>query len=93
MYRFYSRPMGSGHRSPRVVVIGMFDSGILKIAVSRCSHKDNFIKKTGRVIAEGRLAKGKIHSSYSVDKITSEYFIKLASDIAFEVATTKIVVK
>jgi len=55
MYRFYSEP----NQPVRVTVVGLFVDGWLYTAVSRCSNKDNFIRKKGRMIAEGRLVKGK----------------------------------
>ena len=92
MYRFYSNPTDTS--KVRVSVVGEYshEDGILKIAVSRCSKKDSFIKKKGRAIAEGRLYKGKLY-----DKITfptppsSEEFIEHAKLIAKEVIDSYVV--
>jgi hypothetical protein len=104
MYRFYSRPeyeMPSYRRTKegiklikksRVTIVGEIKDDKLNIAVARCSAKDQFIKKTGRSIAEGRLAKGKILTSFTIDplkKITTEEFITAAQGVAAYVIETK----
>jgi predicted membrane GTPase involved in stress response len=42
---------------PRVTVAGIIIDGILRLGVSRCSIKDNFIKAKGRMIAKARAEK------------------------------------
>jgi hypothetical protein len=87
MYRFYSSPSESS--KVRVTVVGEYDvkDHALKIAVARCGRKDNFIKKKGRAIAEGRLVKNKLYYTYDVTKAPkSEEFVSLAREIAISVA-------
>jgi len=52
----------SDHESQnRIAIAGMVNAeNELQLAVSRCSKKDNFNRKVGRNIAEGRLLKGKL---------------------------------
>lgn len=55
-YIFHSR-----HDRNRVTVVGeQRENGEFVFAAARCSNKDNFSRKRGRKIAEGRLAKGHI---------------------------------
>lgn len=57
---FYHSPFVA-NKQPRVTICGIFtkDEGTpcLKIGVARCSQKDNFSRKKGRLIAEGRANK------------------------------------
>jgi len=85
MFRFYST-----HTDPvRVTVVGEHSEGVLKIAVSRCSNKDNFYRKKGRLIAEDRLHKGKVFALFPMETCTVSRFVALASDIANNVKRTK----
>jgi hypothetical protein len=88
MFRFYSNA-GSG----RVSVVAEHSEGMLKIAVARCSHKDNFIRRKGRAIAEGRLEKGKLYSSIPMKECDIQTFIHHAKMVAEEVQQTKRVYK
>ena len=88
LFRFYSSP----NNTSRVSVVGIHENGVLKIAVSRSSEKDHFIRKKGRMIAEGRLAKGKIHSQYNLPGCDIQEFIRYAKNIANDVLLTKQVV-
>jgi hypothetical protein len=56
IYVFHSGRLDKGSR---VTVVGVFSNEVLKIAVSRCSKRDNFSRKQGRTIASGRLIKEK----------------------------------
>ena len=85
IYRFYSSPE---HKN-RVAVIGEYAEGQLTLAVSRCSDKDNFVRKKGRFIAEGRLKKGKIYGIVTIPKPTTEDFLKIAGRIAGWVEASK----
>ena len=85
MYRFYSEP----NQPVRVTVVGLFADGRLYTAVSRCSTKDNFIRKKGRMIAEGRLVKGKIYKSFEMSTCTSAEFVAVAKSIIPEVIKSK----
>lgn len=91
MYRFYSNPTEA---KVRVSVIGEFfpEEKVLKVAVSRCSKKDSFIRAKGRAIAEGRLHKGKLYDKLSYETPpTSEEFIAQAKLIAEEVIDSYVV--
>ena len=82
MYRFYSRPTET---KSRVTVVGEYSEGVLKIAASRCSEKDNFRRKTGRAIAEGRLKKGKLFSSVLLKDCNIKKFVTFAKDICNQI--------
>jgi hypothetical protein len=89
LYRFYSKPKDTQNR---VSVIGQFVDGNLQIAISRCSKRDNFIRKKGRLIAENRLKKGIIYKiipykeSNDDPKEKGNFFVTNAKQIAQEVA-------
>jgi hypothetical protein len=85
MFRYYSI-----HTDPiRVTVVGEHSEGVLKIAVSRCSNKDNFYRKKGRLIAEGRLAKGKVFAYIPMEECNVPKFVDIATKLANEVKRTK----
>jgi hypothetical protein len=76
--------------STRVTVVGNYNEGILKIAVARNGKKDNFCRKTGRLIAVGRLLKEKLFVSLPIiDEMSNEIFIRTASLVARFVDYTK----
>ena len=87
MYRFYSNPKEEGQT--RVVVVGDYSDNKLKIAVSRCSQRDSFVKIKGRHIAEGRLNKGKLFSITPMNVCDSNIFVQVAKAIAKTVNKTK----
>lgn len=89
MYRFYSNPTEG---SVRVSVVGEYDKGKLKLAVSRCSRKDQFMRKKGRSIAEGRFAKGKYFKVLRLDYCDIHTFVEAAKIVAKEVIDSKRVV-
>jgi hypothetical protein len=84
MFRFYSNP-----EAVRVTVVGEHSDGEWRIAVARCSNKDNFHRKKGRMIAEGRLAKNKIYARVPSEDATSTNFVRMAKHFAEEVKLTK----
>lgn len=86
MFRFYSQ--GS---KVRVAVVGEHSEGVLKIAVSRCSTKDAFVRKKGRMIAEGRLQKGKLYSQEKIENCDVKTFVEKAKEIAEKLQTSMIV--
>lgn len=90
MLRFYSNPTVGN----RTTVVGELTDGVLKIAVSRTGKKEMFIRKKGRAIAEGRLAKGRLYTQVAWPKeaITSEEFVQIALPIAEEVIKSKKVI-
>jgi hypothetical protein len=85
MFRFYSNPQ----EKVRVSVVGEHSEGMLKIAVALCSNKDNFYRKKGRTIAEGRLAKGKVYTTIPMENCDVKTFVSKAILIAEEVKRTK----
>ena len=89
MFRFYS-PHGT---DCRVSVVGKHTDGMLNIAVSRCSKKDNFNRKIGRSIAEGRLKRGYFFSQIPIDECDSKAFVEIAKTVANEVCSSMIVKK
>ena len=86
IYRFYS----SAKNPNRIAVIGEYENGVLNIAVSRCSKDDIFLRKRGRVIAEGRLHKGRLHSIFHMEQPNTETFIEIATGIIRMVGIDKI---
>ena len=81
MYHFYSNSTDGN----RVSVAGQHSEGVLKLAVSRCSNKDNFVRKKGRLIAEGRLLKGKLHSEYPMEVCDIQRFVEIAKNVSKDV--------
>lgn len=67
---------------PRVTVVGVLDKGQLKIAVSRCSENDQFVKKIGVEKARKRVESGNLISIYSIEKCSISDFVSIATDIA-----------
>lgn len=85
MYRFYS---GAENKN-RVSVVGEYSEGVLKVAVARCSNKDHFFRRKGRGIAEGRLQKGKLYITKSLEFCDVKTFVDIAKQIAYEVSISK----
>jgi hypothetical protein len=85
MYRFYSNPANTR----RVAVVGSHENGILKIAVAICSPRDQFRRKKGRMIAEGRLKANKVYTSIPIASCDSEQFVNIASALSHEVINAK----
>ena len=82
-HRFYSNPT-LGHR---MSIVGEFQNETLKIAIAITNKNEVFIRKIGRAIAEGRLAKGKLYATLDFpgkEKLTSEEFVTIAEVIAIE---------
>ena len=86
MFRFYSNPANSR----RVAVVGSHENGILKIAVAICSPKDQFRRKKGRMIAEGRLKANKLYLHMPIASCNNEQFVGIASSVSNEVINAKI---
>lgn len=87
MYRFYSK--STTEQPNRVTVVGTHENNELKIAVSRCSIKDRFIKKKGKAMAEGRLAKGKLFDIINTSDCDSHRFVEIAKITVKRVNSTK----
>jgi hypothetical protein len=84
MYRFYSNAVDTN--GVRVTIVGQLKNNILKLASARCSIKDNFCKKTGRSIAEGRLAKGKVYKEIPMESCNIETFVNEAKEAAIDIS-------
>lgn len=88
IYRFYSNPI----QGARVTVVGQLEGNSLNVACARCSPRDNFVRRKGRTIAEGRLKKGKLYGAMVIgyaEQYRPKLFIELATDVAEDVAKTK----
>jgi hypothetical protein len=81
MYRFYSNPAETN----RVTVVGNYVDGNLSLAASRCSNKDQFMRKRGRTIAENRLEKGKVIVTLPIKDFTIKDFVENATELAYHV--------
>lgn len=88
MFRFYSSPQNK----TRIVVVGEHSEGVLKVAVSRCSKKDQFVRKKGRFIAESRLSKNRLYLKEDFDHFDAPMFLNMAKNIEQEMQTSKEVV-
>lgn len=96
MFRFYSKPTET---KSRVAVVGVHSDGVLSLAVSRCSSKDNFEKKKGRLIAEGRLNNGlkpdakknTLYAQVPMEQCDVKRFLEVAQQTAKTVDESKIV--
>lgn len=66
----------------RVTVVGEHSDGELNIAVARCSHKDNFCRKTGRMIASGRLNREKLFTKLPMENCDTKTFVDIAKSVA-----------
>ena len=85
MYRFYSKP----NNGARVSVVGQVQDNQLKIAVARCSEKDQFVRKVGRELAEGRLNAGLLYSKIPMEECTVKTFVDVAQEVVKKVLIRK----
>lgn len=69
----------------RVTVLAKIENGTAKFGVSRCSRHDQFVKKTGRHIADGRADKNPYRQIPTPDGSLSKWFIANAQEIEAEV--------
>ena len=88
MLRSYSKPIND----VRVTVVGEYSEGVLNMSVACCSKHDNFMKKKGAAIAEGRFNKGMYIRSVEASEETVRNFLVEAQRVAEEVAVTHEVV-
>lgn len=84
-YVFYQK---GENFTPRTTVVGQTNqkTGEFEIAVSCCSHRDQFIRSRGREIALGRLKKGLLYSAVEAKDITGKDFVEMAKRISDEVS-------
>ncbi len=84
MFTFHLRKEVAGSPSDVTIVAETID-GKTKFAAARCSRKDNFSRKKGRMIAGNRLNAGKVvHTIPSI--ITTEIFVNVAKKLATEIS-------
>lgn len=83
-YIYHSKAVYAG--CIRVTVVGILEEGVLKLAASRCSYKDQFCKKTGREIAIARLKENNFITEYKLNEgemqLVLPTFIEIAKIIA-----------
>jgi len=73
--RYYSQT------TPRVAVVADFRPGEESpVAIARCSDRDQFNRKLGRTIAEGRLARGRTYCTKKFD--SPRDFVRFAEGLA-----------
>lgn len=78
-YVFHSRPNSTG---VRVTVVGQNVNGELKLAASRCSEKDAFVKSIGRFKATERLSVDNLIATIDFQKPSLNRFIGAADAVA-----------
>lgn len=78
---------------PRVTVAGVITGDTMKIGVARCSHRDSFVKKKGRYIAEARARKSPLASVTLPEDRTKlgKFFYEVAEELIPQVIETKAV--
>lgn len=82
VYRFYTSPWSKN----RVSLVGTYNDGVLKVAASRCSNNDNFCKKTGRTIAERRLADNNLVAEFHLKECSIATFVRVVEPLAWTIA-------
>lgn len=83
MFNFYSRyDKKLGGKQARVVVTGQHSEGLLKIAASRCSTEDQFVKSIGRQKAHERLNNGNFYTVIKLNECPPKKFIEIAESIS-----------
>ena len=80
--QFIFHSQSNSHSGVRVTVVGEYSTGILNLAVARCSEKDSFSRKIGREIAIERLNKGEIFYSFTSETMNSKRFYDIANAIS-----------
>lgn len=84
MLYYHSKP-GLFENGSRVTVAGEYADGMLFLSAARCSRKDQFRRKIGRLIAGGRLNKGQFFQVYELEegqKADHKTFIDAATKAA-----------
>ena len=90
MFTFYSK-QSTNNRNERATFVGDFAEGMLKISVARCSKKDQFARKKGFKIAEGRFLKNKFVFVQEMPVCTAKEFVEIAKSLTGEIIKTKVV--
>ena len=91
MFTFYSKNSENQKSNERVTFVGTFSEGILKIAAARCSKKDQFARKKGFLIAQGRLNKNRLLFSQEMPVCSATDFVNIAKTLVENVIKTKVV--
>lgn len=71
--------------TPRVTVAGIIKDDQISFGVSRCSTKDQFFKKKGRHIAEGRATKTPFATFPAPEKELCQWFVNAATSIVKQI--------
>lgn len=74
----------TSNRAPRVTIVGINDNGTMKFAAARCSKKDQFNRKKGRIIATGRLQTEKIVHSAPIAQDPFPFY-EIAKDLSSKI--------
>lgn len=80
--RFYIHPFIEGGGRATIAVEVIRETGMVMYGVAWCSPKDQFSKKKGRLIADGRLDAGKGSAFFSNANTRRELVIEVMYDIA-----------
>lgn len=82
MFRYYSTP---NEAAVRITVAGEHSDGVLKLAVSRCSMKDRYVKKIGREKAEKRLSIGLLYDQIELNECDAKTFVVFAKKAVLDI--------
>lgn len=69
----------------RTTIVGRFEGNNLILSAARTGKKDQFCRRTGRLIATGRLNAGVVHAIVKVEQPSVRVFNQVASDFAHRV--------
>lgn len=69
----------------RVTIAAIVEDGVVKFGAARCSKRDAFQKKIGRLIAEGRARKNPIRHANPPYENLNKWFVLQAQELAAEV--------
>lgn len=90
MFRYYSTP---NEANVRITIAGVHSDGVLKLAVSRCSKKDRYVKKIGREKAEKRLSIGLLYDQIELKECDAKTFVEFAKKAVLDIDKNAKVVK
>lgn len=78
-------------QSPRVTISARVDGETMCFSAARCGKRDQFCRKTGRLIASGRLQKNKCIRTLTVpdNADTRQLFVTEAKTLASQVQVHK----
>ena len=90
MFHFFSQQTET-NRNERVTFVGEYSDGLLKIAAARCSKKDQFARKKGVKIAEGRLSKNRLIFKQEMPDCSPKQFVDISKTLVGNILQTKVV--